>query len=58
MPSPRKNTGNSSAYSKPSSKDIFQARLFKIDGQDFKVATGADAETLKAELLETEVQRL
>jgi len=34
-----------------SSKDMFQARLFKIDGQDFKIATGADAESLKAELL-------
>jgi DNA topoisomerase I len=34
-----------------SSKDLFQARLFKIDGQDFKVANEADAETLKAELL-------
>lgn len=32
-------------------KAKFAARLFKIDGEDFKVATGADAETIKADLL-------
>jgi DNA topoisomerase I len=32
-------------------KESFQARLFKIDGEDFKVATGADAENLKTDLL-------